>query len=167
VTLTPAQQQALATWYATKQAAAQAGKALAESPLALAVQKATADLAASPLAVAARAAYDRAAAAEVDAQKVLAPVIREGTHTIDLSQGWGLKTSCTYTRKIDQQAVESLRTPLAVLATSLDRLLRWKVELETKEYRELTAEARAVFDTCITTTPGVPKLEIVPPKVQP
>jgi len=138
VNLTPAQQQALAAWYAASEAAKPA-KALIEAE-----QKAR-----------------KSACAALD---VLLPP-DEGTCSVEVD-GWTIKRATSYTRKIDARVVESLRAPLKALHVSLDRLFDWKPSLVTKEYRELTAEARAILDTCITTTPGLPTLELVPPKVQ-
>lgn len=148
--LTSAQQQALAAWHQAEQAAEQAAAALAASPL-----KRAADVTAQ-----------QAALLETVAREAFFPTVEEGTRTIDLLDGWMLKTKCTFSREIDIRQVESLRAPLAARSTSLDSLLRWKATLVTKEYRELTAEARAVFDTCLTTSPGAPTLELVPPKVK-
>lgn len=137
--LTPAQQHALAAWYAASEAAKHA-KLLIDAE-----QKA------------------RKAACEALATS-LPP--DEGTCSIEVD-GWTIKRSISYTRKIDVKVVESLRAPLKALHQSLDKLIDWKPSLITKEYRELTAEARAIFDQCLTTTPGLPTLERVPPKVQP
>ena len=88
----------------------------------------------------------------------------EGTHREELPEGWQLKYKTPYERKVDKRIVESLRAPLKLLHVSLDRLVEWEPTLVLKEYRELTAEARAVFAACLTTTPGMPTLELVPPK---
>jgi hypothetical protein len=140
--LTLAQQQALGAWYLAAEAAKPA-KLLIEAE---------------------QAARKAACAA-------LAPLLPdtdgEGTAYADLPEGWRLKRAISYSRKIDVKVVESLRAPLKALHQSLDKLVDWKPSLITKEYRELTAEARAIFDTCLTTTPGLPTLELVPPKVQP
>ena len=136
--LSKAQEAALAAWYAASEAAKPA-KLLIEAE-----QKA------------------RKAACEALATS-LPP--DEGTCSVEID-GWTIKRSISYTRKIDVKTVESLRAPLKALHVSLDRLVDWKPSLVTKEYRELTAEARAIMDTCITTTPGLPTLELVPPKVQ-
>jgi hypothetical protein len=88
----------------------------------------------------------------------------EGTASAELPDGWTLKRTVSYTRKVDMAQLESLREPLAKLHVSLDVLIDWKPSLATKKYRELTAEARAVVDTCITTTPNLPTLDLVPPK---
>lgn len=149
--MTAEQAKALQDWYQAKQKAEQAA----------------AELAASPLAKAAEVAAQQAALLATVAREAFFPTVEEGTRRIDLADGWQLKTSCTYTRDIDLRTVESLRAPLAAHNVSLDALLRWKASLVTKEYRELTAEARAIFDTCITTKPGAPTLELVPPKVKP
>lgn len=137
--LTPTQHAALSTWYV-----------------------------ASAEAEAAKLVIAREQAARKLACEALAPLLPdadgEGTMYADLPDGWRLKRTIGYTRKVDARTVEALRAPLKALHVSLDRLVDWKPALVTKEYRELTAEARAVFDTCLTTTPGLPALELVPPK---
>jgi hypothetical protein len=139
VNLTPAQQAALSTWYAASEAAKPA-KLLIEAE-----QKA------------------RKVACEALAP-LLPSATGEGTAYAELPEGWQLKRTISYTRKIDARTVEALRAPLRELHVSLDRLVDWKPALVMKEYRELTAEARAILDTAITTTPGLSSLEIVPPK---
>jgi hypothetical protein len=140
VNLTPAQQQALRAWHAAVEAA---------KPAKLLIE-----------------AEQAARKAACNALETLLPA-NEGTCAVELEGGWQIKRSISYTRKIDVKVVESLRAPLKALHQSLDKLVDWKPSLITKEYRELTAEARAIFDTCLTTTPGLPTLELVPPKVQP
>jgi hypothetical protein len=152
--MTPAQKQALAEWHAAKQAACRAAVQL------------IAEQAACPSVQLARTTAQLAAELETRVRESFFPTLEEGTHKIDLGDGWAIKTACTFTRNIDMRIVESLRAPLAATSTSLDALLRWKATLQTKAYRELTAEARAIFDQCLTTTPGTPTLELVPPKVQ-
>lgn len=148
--LTSEQQQALANWYVAKQKA----------------EEAAAKLASSELAKAAAVTAQQAALLETVAREACFPTIEEGTRKIELSDGWQLKTACTFKRDIDVRVLESLRAPLEAQRASLDALVRWKASLETKAYRELTAEARAIFDTCLTTKPGVPTLELVAPKVK-
>ncbi len=136
--MTPAQQQALAAWYAAAQAAEQA-KLVIEAE-----QKAR------------KACF-----------AALGLPTEEGQQAEELAGGWTLKYKTPFVRKIDARVVESLRAPLKTLHVSLDRLIEWKPSLVTKEYRELTAEAKAIFDACLTTTAGMPTLELVAPKVQP
>jgi hypothetical protein len=88
----------------------------------------------------------------------------EGTQTIDLPDGWRLKVQLPLKREVDARLLSALRAPLEALHVSLDSLIDWKPALKTHEYRELTAEAKALFDTCVTTTPVAPSLELIPPK---
>lgn len=148
--LTPAQQQALAAWHRAKTEAAQAQADLAESELAQ-VAKTKAQL-----------AY----AAEQYARQLFFPTAEEGTRTIELPDGWVLKSKCQYSRSVDIAVLQGLQAPLAACRASLDHLIRWSADLNVKAYRELTAQAKAVFDTCLTTTPGTPSLELVAPKVK-
>lgn len=91
----------------------------------------------------------------------------EGQQSLELPDGWKLKHKVPFKRDIDPRVAMHLRAPLAEHGVSLDSLIEWKPSLVTEAYRELTAEARAVFDACLTTTPGMPTLELVPPKVKP
>jgi len=110
-------------------------------------------------------------AARKAACEALAPLLPsaegEGTQYAELPEGWKLKRTISYSRVVDGKAVMHLRAALAEHHVSVDSLIDWKPSLVTKQYRELTAEARAIIDTCITTTPGLPTLDLVPPKVQP
>jgi len=45
-----------------------------------------------------------------------------------------------------------------------DRLVKWKPELSLTEYKALTDEQRKMIDPCVTTTPGLPTIEVVEPK---
>lgn len=91
----------------------------------------------------------------------------EGTQTTELPEGWALKYKTPYKREVDARIVESLRAPLKACRVSLDSLIEWEPKLKTKEYRELTAEAKKIFDACLTTTTGMPTLELVAPKDKP
>jgi hypothetical protein len=88
----------------------------------------------------------------------------EGSHAEELPEGWKLKHKLPYVRDVDPRLLPSLRAPLEALGVALDTLIEWKPKLKLDAYRELTAEARAVLDTCITTTTGLPTVELVPPK---
>jgi len=133
--LTPAQKDALASWYQAARAAEKAKKLIA---------------------------HEQALRANLFGMLHLDTA--EGTHKAELPDGWQLKYKTPYVRKVDARVVESLRAPLAALRVSLDSVIEWKPGLNTDAYRELTAEARALLDTCLTTTPGAPAVELVPPK---
>lgn len=133
--LTPAQQAALAEWYQAALRAEQAKKAIAHE------QKLRRDL-----------------------FGVLGLSTAEGTHKAELPDGWQLKYKTPYVRNVDARLVQALRDPLAAMRVSVDTLVEWKPALVTDAYRELTAEARALFDTCLTTTTNAPTVELVPPK---
>jgi hypothetical protein len=136
--LTPEQQTALAAWYGIKQAAIEAMKIIErERELRLAALTAFAEL---------------------------IPCVTEGTVVAELPDGWKLKRTVSYTRKVDATQLESIRALLAQLHVSLDKLVDWKPSLITRQYRQLTEEARAIVDSCITTTPNLPTLDLVPPK---
>jgi hypothetical protein len=137
--LTPTQNAALAAWYEAAQEAEAAKLVIA-----------------------------REQAARKTACEALTPLLPdadgEGTVYADLPEGWRLKRTIGYTRTIDDKIVEALRVPLSLMLVSLDTLVERKPSLKLKNYRELTAEAKAIFDACLTTTPGLPTLELVAPK---
>jgi hypothetical protein len=94
------------------------------------------------------------------------PGCPEGTTNYPLPNGYKLKHELKFYRKLDAEALESIRDPLAKTGVSLDLLIRKKPELELKAYRMLTAEQRRVFDAVLTTTPAKPEITLVAPKAK-
>lgn len=132
---------------------------------------------------------ERKMRAELFAEMFPAP--KEGTNTFDLGDGFEVKGKYPIERKVDPAVVDTLRTlrlgdlppnllamvhpvgeydPAMLvterLALNIDSLLKWEPKLETKPYRELTAEQVAIFDRCLTSKPGSIALEIVKPKAR-
>lgn len=112
-----------------------------------------------------------------------APV--EGTNYVQIANGPKLKATRKIDRKPDQAQIDVMKkltvgemrtflTQLKIdhtffedsvpvvtaLNIAVDKLLEYKPELVTKEYRELTAEQRAVFEMCLVIKDGSPQLEI-------
>lgn len=144
--LTPALEQLLADWYATENDAAAATLAIANYSAQY------------------QALFDRRRALTTMVAQAFFPSKAEGTSVYHLPQGWQLKQVIKYNRKLDADALESIRAPLEAHHVSLDLLVRRKPELEVRTYKQLTAEARAVVDTILTTTPGAPTVELIAPK---
>lgn len=94
----------------------------------------------------------------------LYPTPKEGVNTLVLGGGWKLKYTHKIDRKIDHSMLSAVAVELGPYNVSVDSLIEWKAALATKAYKELTAEARAIFDQAITAKPGSPVLEMVPPK---
>lgn len=116
------------------------------------------------------------------------PAPKEGTNSYTLPDGHVLKGTYPVDRKVDTQTVLSLRglrvsdlepalaaslglaqvPPETLVAEAMrlnvDSLLSWEPKLQTKPYRELTAEQRAIFDRCLTIKPGSLSMEVAAPK---
>lgn len=88
----------------------------------------------------------------------------EGTTTMDLPNNWALKVALSLDRKVDEAALPATREVLAGMGVNADRLVRWKPEVQVKEYRTLTAEQRAAFDKALLIKPKTPDLTLLPPK---
>lgn len=52
------------------------------------------------------------------------------------------------------------------LQLHIDKLVKWEPSLSIRDYRTLTNEQRAIFDTCMTIKAGSPTVEIIPPKAE-
>jgi len=96
---------------------------------------------------------------------------KEGTNTIPLNQGWVLKAKHVINRDVDQASLTACSqideaTQMSRFSSNgihTEKLIKWKPELVTKEYRLLTDEQRQIFDECLIIKPGSPSLEIVLP----
>ncbi len=100
-------------------------------------------------------------------KKVIAtvfPAPSEGVNKFDLANGWALKATCPVTRTVDDAAFDLLRPKLAELGVIADTLVKTKLSLETKAYRNLSDATRALVDEALTIKPGSYTLELVPPK---
>lgn len=87
----------------------------------------------------------------------------EGANNLDLAAGWKLKATCPLTREVDEAAFDLLKPRLAELGIIADSLVRYKVALETKNYRALSDASRAVVDQVLTIKPGSYSLELIGP----
>ena len=95
----------------------------------------------------------------------------EGTNTVPLSEGWVIKAKRIIQRDIDAAALqantaldpETKMSRLSANGMDASRLIKWKPELVTKEYRLLSEEQLKVFDECLIIKDGSASLEIVMP----
>lgn len=95
----------------------------------------------------------------------------EGTNSIPLGAGWVIKAKRVINRDIDlaslqvNSAVEEAtkQSRLSLAGITVEKLIKWKPELVTKEYRNLTEEQVKIFDECLIIKDGSPGLEIVLP----
>lgn len=120
----------------------------------------------------------------------LFPAPGEGTNTLPLDAGYVVKATYPLERKVDQAAVDQLRSlkvadlspalfqslhlqgepnlqanmlVVQALSLNIDELLEYKPSLKLKQYRELTAEQSILFDRCLEVKPGSISMEIVLP----
>jgi hypothetical protein len=100
----------------------------------------------------------------------LFPDPKEGTNTYPLNDGTGAVAKATHVlnRAVQVELLEELEKSLAadnnLPKLDLNKLVRWKPEVATKEYRTLTDEERHLFDQVLVIKPGMPGLEIMIPK---
>lgn len=87
------------------------------------------------------------------------PAPKEGTQRVTLTDGTVLKGEFKLNRKIDVEVLKGLDLPQRLK----DMVVRYKPELDTKQYRSLTQEDLEIFDECLTITPGMPSLAIEDP----
>lgn len=92
------------------------------------------------------------------------PEPKEGVNDFPLDDGYVLKGTYKLDRKIDEGALNVLTPFLRENGVGVDELVRWKPDLKTKEYRNLTEEERKLFDQVLIVKPSSPSMEIVKPK---
>lgn len=91
----------------------------------------------------------------------------EGVNRVDLPGGWKLKGTYKLTRKVDEAALPSILDRLREKNVSPDRLIKWKPELSTGEYKKLPGEVMAIVDEILEIKPATPSIEFEAPKEEP
>lgn len=86
--------------------------------------------------------------------------LKENTNKIKLDTGDDLVVTQPYTRKVDKAIFSQILPDLIEAGVDVNEVTETKVELRVAAYRKLTAEQLAIFDECVTTTPGSPQLKI-------
>lgn len=89
----------------------------------------------------------------------------EGTHNLDLNDGWKLKLTSRVNRKMENAKGETDSIAKQLPPEVAEKVIAWKPELKLRGYKSLQPEYRALIDSVVTTTPGTPGLALVPPKV--
>ena len=89
---------------------------------------------------------------------------KEGTNSFPLDKGYVLQAKIVINRKVDEATLSSVMEELAMIGVSGDPLIRYKPEVNMKEYRRLDDKARTIFDQALTISKGMPQLDIVLPK---
>lgn len=93
------------------------------------------------------------------------PEPKEGSNKADIGGGWTLEHYRWIDYQIDEAVVPAVTTQLP--PGFLDHLLRYKPELQLKNYRTLPKEYKDVFDQCVISKPGSPSVKLVAPKSEP
>lgn len=90
----------------------------------------------------------------------------EGTNNFPLDDGTGavLKGMFSYSRDVDEGAVEALKDELKNRNIPLGKLLKYKPSLVKTEYNKLTAEEQQFFDQVLIIKPASPSMKIEIPK---
>lgn len=92
----------------------------------------------------------------------------EKQHTIDLGNGYKLKGKRPVNYKVDAALVDDALDAVAKCGNTgafvADRLVKFEPRLSLTEYKQLTDDQRKAIDTCLTTTPGQPVIELIEPK---
>lgn len=91
------------------------------------------------------------------------PLTDEGANALDLQDGWVLKATVPYTRTLDQTKVAELLKDLKKMKAP-PTLIKTKYELSVGDYKKLDDAIRAAVDKVLTTKPGTPSMELIPPK---
>lgn len=99
------------------------------------------------------------------------PTAKEGTNDYPLEDGTNavLKAKRVIDRKVLEPELDAYKTASAEDGSNMPqlpwaKLIRYKPELVTSEYRKLTAEEQAACDLVLQVKDGSPQLEIVVPK---
>ena len=94
----------------------------------------------------------------------------EGTRSLDLGNGFKLKAVFKMNRRIDigkvNDALECIENVDAEGRFIAERIIRFKPELDKKEYDTCPAKYRRFIDEILTISPATPALEIIEPKAK-
>lgn len=89
------------------------------------------------------------------------------THNQPLGNGYFLKGKRDIRYKVDANAADAALDELTALGNEgpfvAERIIKWTPELSVSEYKKLTPAQKAIIDKVVTTTPGLPTLEIKEP----
>lgn len=88
---------------------------------------------------------------------------KEGTNTHIMPDGFQLKGDHVINRKVDEPLYRTMIDEFVANGINPHELVRYKPELNTTAYRELTAEQQHLFDQCLIVSDGSPSLKITPP----
>lgn len=88
------------------------------------------------------------------------PKPEEGVNTMEMPNGGKLKGTFKLNRTVLQDKVREIKIDL----DTWNKVFRQKIELNTAAYRTLDEKLRKLVDKALEIKPGLPSLELVPPK---
>lgn len=97
------------------------------------------------------------------------PVPVEGVNTCQLEAGWELKGTYKIDRRLDEAALPAINIELRGMNVNPDRLVRFKLELDTAAYKtlvQINPQAAKVFEKAMISKPSAPSIELKSPKVK-
>jgi hypothetical protein len=83
-----------------------------------------------------------------------------GTHKYNLPGDYILRAEMSLEYKIDNAALTNVKGQLKDHKINVDKLVRWKPELEVKHYKTLNDDQKALVSSFITAKLGSPKVTI-------
>ena len=90
------------------------------------------------------------------------PVPVEGVNTCQLEAGWELKGTYKIDRRLDEAALPAINIELRGMNVNPDRLVRFKLELDTAAYKtlvQINPQAAKVFEKAMISKPSAPSLD--------
>lgn len=87
-----------------------------------------------------------------------------GTKKRPLGNGWTLEASWSLTYKVLPDVVEELMPELLDKGIDPRAVVRWKPELDKRNYNALTPEQQQVMNLCMEVKQGMPTMKVVAPK---
>lgn len=86
----------------------------------------------------------------------------EGTNKVELPDGWRLDCQYKLSRKLDEAALPAILKKLP--EGTEERVIRYKPDLNLREYRKLVDTQQAIFDEALIIKPSTPSLKLIEPK---
>lgn len=112
--------------------------------------------------------------AEMNLRKIIFgecfPNPKEGTNNLELGAGYILKGTHKLSYNVSNQDDVCTKALEAIHDTGnegpfiAERLIKWKPELSTSEYKKADDKYKKLLEPCLTIKPGSPSLELVAPK---
>lgn len=92
----------------------------------------------------------------------------EGTENIDIGNGYKLKVVKKLNYSLDKQKLDDVLIHIEDNFENgkflVERLVKYKPEMSTAEYKKLPQEVKVIFDAVVTTKEAAPSIDIVAPK---